>query len=37
VRQTSRLNQKAMSFAMGAGASRHFGRARVKRSKNINY
>ncbi|XP_020406784.1 uncharacterized protein [Zea mays] len=37
VRQTSRLNQKAMSFATGAGASRHFGRARVKRSKNINY
>ncbi|PWZ33383.1 hypothetical protein Zm00014a_022621 [Zea mays] len=34
VRQTSRLNQKAMSFAMGAGASRHFGRPRVKRSKN---
>jgi hypothetical protein len=33
VRQTSRLNQKAMSFAMGAGASRHFGRPRVKRSK----
>ncbi|XP_008675420.1 uncharacterized protein [Zea mays] len=33
VRQASRLNQKAMSFAMGAGASRHFGRPRVKRSK----